>query len=157
MSSSQVCYDGARGAPWKLGFNQCRLSLYLFVRFPAHRTCGASPYIPSGLTASPKCYFPLCLSTLGYSGVLKSICSRLLAPSGLFAQRRSGAQFPTILVPDVGCSHAISMPDESTSSVRTAEHATRDRAASVSAAGAGAAILQSETSKHTYVHTWSLN
>ncbi len=50
---------------WKRGFNQSRFSLSL-----AHKTCGASQYISSCLTAFLICYFPPCLSTQGRSGVL---------------------------------------------------------------------------------------
>src|ERR1700694_5742470 len=48
---------------WKLGFNQCRLH-------HADRTCGASRYIPSRLTAFPRCSFPLWVSPPGRPGVL---------------------------------------------------------------------------------------
>jgi hypothetical protein len=51
---------------WKREFNQYRLSLCL-----AHKTCGASQYISSCLTALLICYFPPCLSTQGRSGVLQ--------------------------------------------------------------------------------------
>jgi hypothetical protein len=49
---------------WKLGFNQCRLHL-------AYRTCGASSYTSSDLSAFPTCCFPLCLSTPGRLDVLR--------------------------------------------------------------------------------------
>src|SRR5712691_9522414 len=53
------CFDR-----WRLGFNQFRLS-------HAHRTCGTSPDIPSGLAAFPACCFPLHLSISGRLGVLE--------------------------------------------------------------------------------------
>ena len=49
---------------WKLGFKQ-------FSFHHADRTCGASPYISSGLSAFSLCYFPLCLSTPGRVSVLR--------------------------------------------------------------------------------------
>jgi hypothetical protein len=63
---------------WKLGFNQCRLH-------HADRTCGASRYIPSRLTAFPTCYFPLWVSPPGGLGVLggHSVLNLLLLWSDL--------------------------------------------------------------------------
>src|SRR5258708_25496655 len=47
---------GVRYHRWRLGFNQSRLH-------PAHRTCGATPYTSSAVSAFPPSSFPPCLST----------------------------------------------------------------------------------------------
>ncbi len=49
---------------WKLGFKQ-------FSFHHADRTCSASPYISSGLSAFSLCYFSSCLSTPGKVSVLE--------------------------------------------------------------------------------------
>ena len=59
---------GQRLDHWELGFNQFWLHL-------VHRTCGASRYIPSRLSAFPTCCFSLCVSTPGRLGVLEVILS----------------------------------------------------------------------------------
>src|ERR1700686_2851874 len=70
---------------WRLGFNQSRLH-------HTYRTCGASPYIPSGLTAFPTCCFPLRLSASGRLGVLKGhLLSTLPSSEWNHHGRRSGA------------------------------------------------------------------
>src|SRR5579864_8601968 len=49
---------------WELEFNQSWFH-------HAYRTCGASHYIPSCLTALLACYGPLCLSALGKPVILE--------------------------------------------------------------------------------------
>jgi len=67
---------------WRLGFNQFRLH-------HARRTCGASLYIPSSLTALPPCSFPLWVSPLGRVVVLaKVLCSQPSASQRLSNERR---------------------------------------------------------------------
>ena len=56
---------------WKLGFSQCRLSLYPFSGLRAHRTCGTSRDIPWRLAAFLTCYFPCLVSRSGRLGVLE--------------------------------------------------------------------------------------
>ena len=56
---------------WKLGFSQCRLSLYPFSGLLAHRTCGTSRDIPWRLAAFLTCYFPCLVSRSGRLGVLE--------------------------------------------------------------------------------------
>lgn len=79
-------YDATGGLVlrWKLGFSQCRFH-------HANRTCSASPYISSGLTAFPTCSCPLWVSPSGKLGVLEGFYSRPSAPFGLSSERRSGA------------------------------------------------------------------
>ena len=64
-SSLQVGCDGRKTHRWKLGLNQFRLD-------HTHRTCGASHYPLSCLTASRPCYFPPWVSPPGRVGVLES-------------------------------------------------------------------------------------
>src|SRR6266516_8040541 len=70
---------------WKLGFSQFRFH-------HAYRTCGASQYIPSRLTAFPTCYFSLCVSTPGKSGVLEVLTLNLISLWEKFDKRRNGAR-----------------------------------------------------------------
>jgi hypothetical protein len=72
VSPFQVCYGGRYLRPWVLRFNQSRLH-------HACRTCGTSQYTLSCLAAFPICYFPLCLSAPGRSGVLRGNCCLPLA------------------------------------------------------------------------------
>ena len=72
---------------WKLGFNQFRFH-------HAYRTCGASQYIPSCLTAFPTCYFSLCVSTPGKSGVLEVLTLNLISLKEKFDKHRNGARWP---------------------------------------------------------------
>ncbi len=58
---------------WKLGFNQCRFH-------HAHRTCGATSYTSSNVSAFPPCSCPPCLSTSGRAGVLKGSIALNLLP-----------------------------------------------------------------------------
>src|SRR5712691_3748713 len=69
---------------WKLGFSQFRFHL-------AYRTCGASQYIPSCLTAFSTCSFSLCVSTPGKSGVLEVLTLNLISLWEKFAKHRNGA------------------------------------------------------------------
>ena len=74
VSSLQVCCDGCKMA-----------SLETWVQPIQASPCvqdlrNRSAYIPSGLSAFLTCYFPLCLSTRGRSGVLRGISLHPLPP-----------------------------------------------------------------------------
>jgi hypothetical protein len=104
-SSSQVCYDGCVPPSQETRVQETHLHL-------AHRTCGASPYIPSGFTASLTCSFPLCLSAPGRSVVLKghmlsTFClSQAISPS---PQRRTEKIRRTIYTRDLNLNVFSSM------------------------------------------------
>jgi hypothetical protein len=101
VSSSQVCYDGCTLPPLEVGVQPIQASPLSFLGFLARRTCGASPYIPSGLTALLPCCFPLCLSTPGRAVVLEGTRSRPPAPSGaisISAETAHGMRVPAICV-----------------------------------------------------------
>ena len=69
---------------WELGFSQSRFNHVC-------RTCGASCYIPSHLSAFLTCYCPLWVSPLGKLGVLEGHCPQPSAPMEQSNSRRNGA------------------------------------------------------------------
>ena len=96
---------------WELGFNQFRLSLC-----HAHKTCGASQYISSCLTAFRICYFPPCLSTQGRSGVLGGHWLFSTCPSGAIRRapkrrtHRTSVSHFTGNVKEIFCERVTTLP-----------------------------------------------